>query len=587
MELGARLAEAVEGVLHPCRVVALKGLLRVGERPLHLRLLLGRHLVARVLERLLKLVDRRVELVADLDGVAALLVVGRIQLGLLCHLVDFVLREARGALDRDLLVLAGAQVLGGHVQDAVCVDVERDLDLRGAAGRGRDAVETERAQRLVVAGHRALALEDHDLNRGLVVAVGREHLRLLGRDRRVARDHRRGHVARGHDAERERRHVQQKDVAHVALEDAALDRGADRDDLVGVHALVRLLAAERLGDVDHLRHAGHPADEHELVDLGRREIGVLQAVLEGLDAALEETVADLLHLGAGQLHVEVLGARCVRRDERKVDVDRLGRGERDLRLLRLLLEALQGHRILPQVDAVLLLEIVHEPGDEGVIPVVAAQVRVPVGRLDLEDAVADLEHGHVERPAAQVEHRDLLVLLLVEAVGQRSRRGLVDDAKDLEARDLAGVLGRLALRVVEVRRHRDDRLRDLFAEVGLGVRLQLAQDERGDLLGGKLLRLVAELDLDVGVAVLALDDLERHVLRLLADLGEFAADEALRGIDRVARIGDGLPLGGLSDDALPRLRECDHRRGRARALRVRNDNGLPAFHDRHAGVGGP
>ena len=33
-------------------------------------------------------------------------------------------------------------------------------------------------------------------------------------------------------------------------------------------------------------------------------------------------------------------------------------GEGDLRLLRLLLQALQGHRVLPQVDAVLLLEFV-------------------------------------------------------------------------------------------------------------------------------------------------------------------------------------------------------------------------------------
>jgi hypothetical protein len=79
-------------------------------------------------------------------------------------------------------------------------------------------------------------------------------------------------------------------------------------------------------------------------------------------------------------------------------------------------------------------------------------VRVAVGRLDLEHALADLQQGHVERAAAEVEHQHGLVRgALVEPVGQRGRGGLVDDPQDLEARDLSGLLGGLALRVVEVR----------------------------------------------------------------------------------------------------------------------------------------
>src|ERR687891_109995 len=68
-----------------------------------------------------------------------------------------------------------------------------------------------------------------------------------------------------------------------------------------------------------------------------------------------------------------------------------------------------------------------------------------------------------------VDYEDRLVGLLVEPVGQRGRGRLVDDALDLEAGDAAGVLGRLALVVVEVGGDGDDRCVDRLAEIGLGL----------------------------------------------------------------------------------------------------------------------
>ena len=44
------------------------------------------------------------------------------------------------------------------------------------------------------------------------------------------------------------------------------------------------------------------------------------------------------------------------------------------------------------------------------------------------------------------------------------RRGLVDDPLDLQARDSPGVAGGLTLRVVEIRRNRNHRLRDRHAQ---------------------------------------------------------------------------------------------------------------------------
>ena len=89
------------------------------------------------------------------------------------------------------------------------------------------------------------------------------------------------------------------------------------------------------------------------------------------------------------------------------------------------------------------------------VEVVATEVGVAVGRPDLEGALADLEDRDVEGAAAEVVDGDDFLALLVEAVGQRRRRRLVDDAQHLEAGDGAGVLGRLALAVVEVGRDRD------------------------------------------------------------------------------------------------------------------------------------
>ena len=53
---------------------------------------------------------------------------------------------------------------------------------------------------------------------------------------------------------------------------------------------------------------------------------------------------------------------------------------------------------------------------------------VTAGGLDLDDALADLEQGHVERATTEVEDEDRLVVALVEPVGQRGRGRLVDDA---------------------------------------------------------------------------------------------------------------------------------------------------------------
>ena len=391
----------------------------------------------------------------------------------------------------------------------------------------------------------------------------------------------RHHAALGLDAQRERGHIEQQDVLDLALEHAGLDGGADGDDLVRVDAAVRLLAQDFLDLVADRGHARHAAHEDDLLDVLGLEAGVLERLLDGADGALDQVVRDLVQLGARERQLEVARAVARERDERQVDGRRLRGGELDLGLLGLVVQPLQRHRVLGQVDALLALELGHHPVDDGLVEVVAAEVVVARGRLDLEHALAELEHGHVERAAAEVEDEDGLIgAVLVEPVGERRGGRLVDDAQDVEAGDLAGVLGGLPLRVVEVRRHRDHGVGHGLAEIRLGVGLELLQDHRRELRRCQLL--VARLDAHVVVG--PCDDVVGHHRHLLGHLGLLAAHEALDREDGVLGVGFALALGGHADEAIAVLGERDHGGGRTATLGVRDHGRLAALEDGHARV---
>jgi len=354
------------------------------------------------------------------------------------------------------------------------------------------------------------------------------------------------------------------------------------DDLVRVHALVRLLAEELAHELDDLGHAGHAADQYDFVNVLGRDAGVGQRLLARLDRALDEIIHQLLELGPRQLHHQVLRPAGVRRDERQIDLGLLRGRELDLRALGRFLEALQSHAVLFQVYPLVLFELLDQPIHDPQVEVVAAQEGVAVGGLDLKHSIADLEDGDVEGAPAQVVDRNPLILLFVQAVGQRGGRRLVDDAEHVEARDLAGVLSGLPLAVVEVGGHRDDCFRHRLAQVVFRSLLHLLEDHGRDFGGAVTL----PADLDVRVTVRGGHHLVGKAFQRFAYfLGVILPpDQALDRVDGVLRIRDGLALRDLAHQSFALLGESHHRRSGSIPFRVGDDDGVASRHDGHAGV---
>ncbi len=145
---------------------------------------------------------------------------------------------------------------------------------------GRDAGEVEASQRLVVAGHLALALQDVHLHLRLGIGGCGEYLRAAGGDGGVALDHPGEHAAQGLDAQGERGDVEEQDVLDLALEHPGLEGGAGGDHLVGVDPLVGVLAGEAVHQLLDGGHAGGAADQDDVVDVGHLDAGVLDGLLE-------------------------------------------------------------------------------------------------------------------------------------------------------------------------------------------------------------------------------------------------------------------------------------------------------------------
>ena len=211
------------------------------------------------------------------------------------------------------------------------------------------------------------------------------------------------------------------------------------------------------------------------------QVGVLQGPRTDLQGLFDLLLDQVLEFGPAQVFDQVHGAVLGFGDEGQVDLAFVDRRKLDLGVFRGLADALQRRLVPGKVDAVLVGEFLGQLLGQGDVEVVAPQVGVAGRGQHLDDAVLDVQDRDVDGAAAEVVDDDLGLFFQVDGIGQRRRRRFVDDALDVEPGDAAGVLGGLALGVVEIGRDGDDHAFDGVAQVAVGRVLELEQDHGGNL----------------------------------------------------------------------------------------------------------
>mmetsp|Transcript_13399 Transcript_13399/g.16553 ORF Transcript_13399/g.16553 Transcript_13399/m.16553 type:complete len:285 (-) Transcript_13399:103-957(-) len=255
-----------------------------------------------------------------------------------------------------------------------------------------------------------------------------------------------------------------------------------------------------------------------------------------------------------------------------------------LGLFHLSAQLLDGTLVLGHVLPMLLLEDLHEVLHHTLIKILSSQVGVAIGGHHFEDSVVDGQQGHIEGATAKVVHQNVLLGLLIQAIGDGCSRGLVDDTKHIHASNGASVLGGLTLRIVEVGRNGHDGMFHFLAQVVFSGLLHLGEHHGRDLLRGHDLVLTLHLDADHWLGALV-NDCIRQELDVLLHGGVFesTSNQTFDVEEGLCWVDGGLILGCFANQSLI-ISEGHIRRGDSISLIVRNDLHAPILVNANAGV---
>ncbi len=246
------------------------------------------------------------------------------------------------------------------------------------------------------------------------------------------------------------------------------------------------------------RHAGHAADQNHLIDIFSTQTGVFHCRSAGRFKFIQQVANQCFQFGPGELNVQVFGSAGIGGDKGKIDIGFHRCRQFHFGFFGGFFQPLQRHFVIAQIDALILLEFIRQVINKPQIEIFTTEMGIAIGGLNFKNAFADFQNGDIKGAAAQIKNRNFFLTFFVQTVGQRGRRGLIDNSQYIQTGNLAGILGCLALAVIKISRYRNDGIRHFFSQVFLGGMFDIGQHIGGDFRRTVLFTFHNNADIAVG-----------------------------------------------------------------------------------------
>ena len=282
-------------------------------------------------------------------------------------------------------------VLSGHVQDAIHVDIEDNLDLRYTRWGWRDVRKFKLSQLLVVLRQGSLPLVDLDVHVVLAVLSSSESLRPTAGHRSTLLNERNHHATAGTDPQSQAGHVDEDHLLDLTSLDATLQASAQGNNFIRVHRTVRVLPRKVLHKIVDRRHTCATSDKDDLVNVFHIDLSILENRLHRTASTLQQVTSQVFKFGATQFSLEGDRGSLIYGKVRKTDVRLVSRGEFLLRVLSGFSDTAHSREVIADILPGLILERLDDPIGKCSIPVIATKFVVTCRGLDLDVPITNFK----------------------------------------------------------------------------------------------------------------------------------------------------------------------------------------------------